>query len=327
MATEADADLEKDAGIEAGTEVIVIGSLSMDIVIRVPRLPGRGETLKGTTFDTFPGGKGNNQALAAARSGASVAMIGKVGNDAYGQILVDTLKENGVNTQGMTKDPEQTTGIANIWVGPSGENSIVIVPNANNSLTADYVFSKSNLLSRAKVLLLQLEVPAETVLEAAKAARAKGLKVILNPAPAPEDGLSAELLQNIDVIVPNETEAHLLTGINPTTPDLAHQCARKLLELGPQGVILTLGERGALILEASQPDQPKTVEAFKVSVVDSTAAGDAFCGALAMRLAKGDSLAEAARYGCAAGSLACTKAGAVPSLPRLAELKKLIGSC
>ncbi len=327
MATKTGTAPGLDAGTDASTNVIVIGSLSMDIVIRVPRLPARGETLKGTSFDTFPGGKGNNQALAAARSGASVAMIGKVGNDAYGQILVDTLKENGVNTLGMTKDPEQTTGIANIWVGPSGENSIVIVPNANNSMTPGYVASKNNLLSGAKVLLLQLEIPAETVLEAARAARAKGLTVILNPAPAPENGLSAELLQNIDVIVPNETEALLLTGINPSSPDLAHRCASKLLELGPKGVILTLGERGALILEASQPDKPQTVAAFKVSVVDSTAAGDAFCGALAMRLAKGDSLAEAARYGCAAGSLACTKAGAVPSLPQLLELEKLIGCC
>lgn len=320
------AQTNSSADRSASADVVVIGSLSMDIVIRVPRLPGRGETLKGSTFDTFPGGKGNNQALAAARCGASVAMIGKVGADAYGQVLLDTLKDNGVNTNGMTKDSEQTTGIANIWVGPSGENSIVIVPNANNSMTPEYVSAKTNLLSNAKVLLLQLEIPAETVLEAAKVARSKGLIVILNPAPAPETGLSAELLKNVDVIVPNETEAHLLTGINPTSPELAHQCARKLLELGPKGVILTLGERGALILESSQPDKPQTVEAFKVSVVDSTAAGDAFCGALAMRMAKGDSLAEAAKYGCAAGSLACTKAGAVPSLPRLPELEKLIGS-
>jgi len=317
--------VEADVVTETMAEVVVIGSLSMDIVIRVPRLPGRGETLKGTTFDTFPGGKGNNQALAAARSGATVAMIGKVGDDAYGQILVDTLKENGVNTQGMTKDKEQTTGIANIWVGPSGENSIVIVPNANNAMTPAYISSKSDLLANAKVLLLQLEIPTEAVIAAAKLARSKGLTVILNPAPAPENGLPAELLQNIDVIVPNETEAHLLTGIDPSSPELAHQCARKLLDLGPKGVILTLGERGALILESSASDKPQTVSAFKVSVVDSTAAGDAFCGALAMRLAKGDTLAEAAQYGCAAGSLACTKAGAVPSLPRLPELEKLIG--
>ena len=328
MGSEANSAAQTNSSTDrsASTDVVVIGSLSMDIVIRVPRLPGRGETLKGSTFDTFPGGKGNNQALAAARCGASVAMIGKVGNDAYGQVLLDTLKDNGVNINGMTKDSEQTTGIANIWVGPSGENSIVIVPNANNSMTPEYVSAKADLLSNAKVLLLQLEIPAETVLEAAKAARSKGLTVILNPAPAPETGLSAELLKNVDVIVPNGTEAHLLTGINPTSPELAHQCARKLLELGPKGVILTLGERGALILESSQPDKPQTVEAFKVSVVDSTAAGDAFCGALAMRMAKGDSLAEAAKYGCAAGSLACTKAGAVPSLPRLPELEELIAN-
>lgn len=321
MGTSADATVDT----KAHADVVVIGSLSMDIVIRVPRLPCRGETLKGLTFDTFPGGKGNNQALAAARSGASVAMIGKVGDDAYGQILVDTLEENSVNTQGMTKDKEQTTGIANIWVGPSGENSIVIVPNANNSMTPEYIASKSDLLANAKVLLLQLEIPAEAVLAAAKLAHSKGLTVILNPAPAPENGLQAELLQHIDVIVPNENEAHLLTGIDPTSQELAHQCARKLLTLGPKGVILTLGERGALILESSAPDKPQMVSAFKVSVVDSTAAGDAFCGALAMRLAKGDTLTEAAKFGCAAGSLACTRAGAVPSLPSLPELEKLIG--
>ncbi len=309
------------------SEVTVVGSLSMDIVIRVARLPARGETLKGTTFDTFPGGKGNNQALAAARAGAAVTMIGKVGDDAYGQILLQTLSENKVSIEGMFSDKNETTGIANIWVGTSGENSIVIVPNANNALRPEDLESKSHLMDKSKILLLQLEIQVDTVLAAAKMAHKKGITVILNPAPAaaPSD-LPAELFQYIDVLVPNESEAELLTGINPSTTELAHQCARKLLTMGVKNVILTLGERGALILESSKPDKPHFVDAFKVTVVDSTAAGDAFCGALAMRLAKGDSLVEAAKFGCAAGSLACTKAGAVPSLPRLEELEALMVS-
>jgi len=307
------------------SEVTVVGSLSMDIVIRVPRLPGRGETLKGFTFDTFPGGKGNNQALAAARAGAKVTMIGKVGNDAYGKVLLDTLSENHVNIEGMFSDNKETTGIANIWVGPSGENSIVIVPNANNALLPNDLETKSELMNGSKVLLLQLEIQTETVLAAAKMARHKGLIVVLNPAPAAAPAqLPEQLFHYIDVLVPNETEAELLTGINPSTDELAHQCARKLLTLGVKSVILTLGERGALILENTSADKPQMVDAFKVEVVDSTAAGDAFCGALAMRLAKGDSLFNAAKFGCAAGSLACTKAGAVPSLPKLEDLEKLL---
>ncbi len=304
-------------------DVAVVGSLSMDIVIRVPRLPSRGETLIGSTFDTFAGGKGNNQAMAAVRAGASVAMVGRVGNDAYGQILIDTLASEGVNTTALIADKSQTTGIANIWVGPGGENSIVIVPNANFSMSAAIV-EESKILSESKVLLLQLEIPMPAVIAAARTAKANNVTVILNPAPAPESGLPAELLEQVDILVPNETEAQLLSGINPDSPSTALQCAQKLLALGPKAIILTLGERGGFILEKSAPNEPKSVDSYTVSVVDTTAAGDAFCGALAARLSRGDTLVDAARYGCAAGSLACTKAGAIPSLPKLAELEELV---
>lgn len=303
-------------------DVTVFGSLSMDIVIRVPRLPSRGETLIGSSFDTFPGGKGNNQAMAAARAGASVAMVGRVGNDPYGRVLIETLSAEGVNTSELIADKNQTTGIANIWVGPSGENSIVIVSNANFAMSAD-IAVQTDFVASSKVLLLQLEIPIAAVIAAAKRARENGAIVILNPAPAPDAGLPAELLEHVDILVPNETEAHLLSGINPDSQQTALQCAQKLLAMGPRAIILTLGERGAYILEKDQ-GEAKTVDAFKVVVVDTTAAGDAFCGALAARLSRGNTLIEAARYGCAAGSLACTKAGAIPSLPRLDELESLV---
>lgn len=303
----------------APPEVIVVGSLSMDIVLGVPRLPQRGETIKGTNFATFPGGKGNNQALAAARAGANTAMIGKVGRDAYGDVLLDTLKRNNVDIRGMLQAEDQTTGIANIWVGASGENTIVIVPNANGALTESEVeaaYEKFDL--HGKVLLLQLEVELATTLAAARAARQKGARVILNPAPAVT--LPAELLQYVDIIVPNETEAELLCKIAPDTTDNALACAEKLIAKGPGTVILTLGERGALVYE--RDNKPFFVKALKVNVIDSTAAGDAFCGAFAMSLAQGDNLEKAARIGCIAGSLACTMAGAVPSLPSRAEILK-----
>ena len=300
---------------ETSLQVAVVGSLSMDLVLRVPRLPAAGETIKGSSFATFPGGKGNNQALAAARAGVRTAMVGKVGQDAYGAILLDTLKENGVVTTGMMQDSREITGIANIWVGAQGENSIVIVPNANNALRSEDLQNKP--VWTAKVLLLQLEIPLETTVAAAKMGRAAGATTILNPAPA--QALPEELLENIDIIIPNESEAELLTTIKPDTRDSALSCAQKLLTMGPKTVIITLGSRGALILGKGQ-EQPHYIDALKVEVVDTTAAGDAFCGAFAASLAIDNDLQKAARFGCIAGSLACTRDGAVPSLPNRQEL-------
>lgn len=304
--------------------VAVIGSLSMDLVLNVPRLPLAGETISGSTFNTFVGGKGNNQALAAAKLGAKVSMLGQVGQDPYGDAVLNNLNANNVDCTYMLRTPDVGTGIANIWVGPSGENVIVIIANSNGTLTPALVEANSKVLDEAKVLLLQLEVPMETVIKAAELAKSKGITVVLNPAPAPQDGkLPAELLQNVDIIVPNETEAMFLTGTMPEDDESAKASANKLLALGPKSVVLTLGARGALMVMEGREE---FITSFPVQVVDSTAAGDAFLGAMAAGLAQGDPLDKAVKTGCAAGALACTKPGAAPSLPDKIALASLLST-
>jgi ribokinase len=310
------------------TDVMVVGSLSMDLVLQVPRLPKIGETLAGKSFDTFVGGKGNNQALAAARAGAKTAMLGKLGGDAYGEIVLQSLKENGVNCDNMLVDPTISTGIANIWVGPSGDNSIIIVANSNGKLSPQDVEDAASAISSARTVLFQLEVPMETIVAAAAVAKRGQAMVILNPAPAPPSGsLPEALLKNVDLLVPNETEAELLTGINPQDEKSIEACALKLLSMGPKAVIITLGERGAIYMTQSGEGITKIkVPTYPVKVVDSTAAGDAFCGALASQLARGATIETAMRYGCAAGALACTKPGAGPSLPMAADLEAMVST-
>lgn len=304
-------------------KVIVVGSLSMDLVLNVPRLPLVGETIKGDSFSNFVGGKGNNQALAAAKLGASVSMLGLLGKDNYGDIVLGNLQQNNVDCRHMLRTDKTGTGIANIWVGPAGENVIVIIPNANGALSPQLVEENKAIFDDAAVLLLQLEIPLETVTRAAQLARECGVKVILNPAPAPADGkLPAELLGCVDIIVPNETEAMLITGINPDTEENALRCAEKLLAMGPGTVVLTLGARGALIVEQSGNHQ--FISSFQVKVVDSTAAGDAFLGAMAAGLADNLTAGQAVKQGCAAGALACTRAGAAPSLPSKEALSTLL---
>jgi ribokinase len=222
--------------------VTVVGSLSVDFVMRVPRRPSKGETIAGYDFNTFVGGKGNNQALAAARSGARVRMVGRVGNDAFGDKIVDTLRRNEVDTMCVFRDPEVGTGIANIYIDPEGDNSIVIVPQSNGKLSPKDVDVARDVIANALVVLLQLEIQPETTIAAARAARSAGALVALNPAPAPPTGRLPEgLLEHVDLLIPNQSEAELLSGVKVVDNKSAHQAAVNLQQQGAKSVIITMG--------------------------------------------------------------------------------------
>jgi ribokinase len=296
--------------------IIVIGSLNADLVVRAPRFPAPGETISGEDLAIIPGGKGANQAVAAARHGTSVAMVGRVGIDSFGLTLTQNLQQNKVDIAHIQSD-ESATGTAIIVVDANGQNSIVLSPGANGKVTpADVEIVP---FQDAKMLLLQLEIPLETVIHAASLARQNGLRVILNPAPARL--LPNDLLANVDILIPNESELGTLTGIPVTDIDSAGPAAKMLLAKGIQTVIVTLGSNGALIVTN---DRAMHIPAFQVDVVDTTAAGDAFIGGLAAALLKGKSLEEAVRYGNASGALAATKFGAQPSLPSKNEVEQLM---
>jgi ribokinase len=300
--------------------VAVVGSLNMDLVVRVRRHPRPGETVMGLGHASHPGGKGANQAVAAARLGASVSMVGRVGDDGHGRQLLDALRADGVGVRHVLRG-SRPTGVAFIQVDESGQNSIVVSPGANAEVTEDDVRAQD--LTAAAVVMLQLEVPIDTVLAAARAGREAGASVLLNLAPAAP--LTREQLADVSHLLVNEHEAAALLGAEAravTADPVA--AARRLTDLAPVAVV-TVGAEGAAWAErgGGEGRQP----AFPVEVVDTTAAGDAFAGALAARLAAGErDLAAAVRFACAAGSLATTRAGAQPSLPTLAEVESLLGA-
>lgn len=298
--------------------IVVVGSLNMDLVVQTPRFPGPGETIAGYDFHTIPGGKGANQAVAAARQGSDVSMVGRVGDDAFGQRLRESLRRDRVDTRYITIDQEAATGVAIIAVDESGENRIIIAPGANGRLCPEDMEAATADIALADVLLLQLEVPLPTVQRAVEAARSNGARVILNPAPA--QPLSAELLAQVDFLIPNETEAALLANGDTGSPEAS---ARALRDQGVEAVIVTLGARGAMLVNGQGAE---VMDAFPVTVVDTTAAGDAFAGAFAVALAEGKSTPEAVRWANAAGALATTKFGAQPSLPTYAAVAEFINA-
>ncbi|MGX1269360.1 ribokinase [Streptomyces phaeoluteigriseus] len=292
------------------TDIVVLGSTNMDLVAYVEKAPQRGETVTGREFRTIPGGKGANQAVAAAHAGGTVSMIGAVGNDAFGTRLRSTLEHTGVNTDHL-RTVESPSGTAHIVVDDEGGNAIVVVPGANG--TVDHLVPGDEvLIASADCLLLQLEIPSAAVVAGARAARAHGVRTILTPAPA--QPLPPELLAAIDLLVPNEHEAAALTG--RTDP---REAALALLDTVPE-VVVTLGAAGSLY--AARGAEPVTVPAPRVTAVDTTGAGDTFVGALAVALGEDRSLREALAWAAAAAALSVQRPGASASMPYRSEIEK-----
>jgi ribokinase len=298
--------------------ILVVGSLNADLVVRAPRFPQPGETISGEDLQVIPGGKGANQAVAAARLGVNVSMLGRVGKDNFGDFLLENLKSNHVNSQLIQRD-DASTGTAIIVVDSNGQNSIVLSPGSNGKVSSADIANASFLYH--DLLLLQLEIPTLTVLAAAQRAKENNVPVILNPAPAHTAQLPDELIALADFLIPNETELSLLTNMDVKDSPSAERAARILLKRGSKHVIVTLGSQGALIVSSTQVTH---VDSFKVNVVDTTAAGDAFIGGFATALLQNNSLDDSVRYGCACGALATTKFGAQPSLPTKEEVERFM---
>lgn len=299
--------------------IAVIGSLNMDLVIRSPRIPEPGETILGADdLLMIPGGKGANQAYASARLGAEVTMIGRVGDDMFGKQLITSLRRT-VDTHHITRDSDASTGIALIVVDKGGQNSIVVSSGANRRVTPSDVSRAETVILSADLILLQLEIPLPAVIKAAQFAKNHGVKVILNPAPAQQ--LPVELLALTDILIPNETEAAILSGCDVSTDDGIKQAASRLLQSGIKTIVMTRGNRGASLISEKGIEH---FSAFPVEPVDTTAAGDAFVGSFAVAFAEGRPLTEAVRYGNAAGALAATKTGAQTSMPDRKDLNKML---
>lgn len=290
--------------------IIVFGSINMDLVTKTPRLPVAGETLTGYEFFTAGGGKGANQAVAAARLGISTQMVGRLGNDDFGRQLLRHLQAAGVQTDGVLVDETTSSGVAVITVDDAGENNIIIIGGANGRLNETDVERLRSRLPGAAALLMQLEIPMATVQLAAQVAHSAGVPVILDPAPAQD--IPDELYPLIDIITPNQLEASQLVGFPVDGQEAARQASAELQQRGVSTVIVKLGDRGVFCATA---EETFFVPAFSVQAVDTVAAGDAFNGALAVALAQGRLLREAVVWGAVAGALSATKAGAQPSLP------------
>jgi ribokinase len=306
--------------VSASGRIVVLGSLNADLVVAVPRLPRPAETVLGDRLRTFPGGKGANQAVAAARLGGSVYMVGRVGQDAFGDLLLQSLAADGVDTAGVERDPEEPTGVALIVVEEGGQNLIAVAPGANARVGPREVERAADRLDSESVLVLQLEVPLAVVDSAAVAAHQRGSRVILNAAPA-TPVLPDGLLPYVDVLIVNEVEAATLFGGSVQSLEDAVAAGRAALERGSGAAIVTLGAAGAVVV---QPGGVSPIGAHPVVSVDATAAGDAFVGALALSLLRGADLVAAARLGAAAGAAAVTRAGAQSSLPTPADVQALL---
>jgi ribokinase len=296
--------------------IVVIGSSNTDLVVRARRIPAPGETVLGGSYMTAAGGKGANQAVAAARLGAEVAFVGRVGRDTFGDAALAALREEGINTELVARDESAPSGVALIVVDEQGENAIAVAPGANDHLGEADVDRARVRIAAADAVLLQLETPIATVAHAAQVAHELGVRVMLNPAPA--EPLGGDLLAHVTVLTPNEGEARLLSGMRVDDADSAERAARALCGRGVANVVVTMGAEGAVFMSESGVGR---VAGASVRAVDTTAAGDAFTGALSYALAAGRPLSDAVRFASTAGALAVTRAGAQPSLPTRDEVE------
>lgn len=300
-------------------KIMVFGSINMDLTTYSKKLPEKGETLHGDSYITVPGGKGLNQAVACARLGADTMMVGKVGKDTFGVEVLDILKKDNLDTSLIRKDPEAKTGLAVISVDSQADNEIIVIPGANFTLDEQDVKNAKKHLGDIDVIMLQLEVSMDATYEIARAAQEAGVKVVFDPAPAQK--LPDYVFQLMDYATPNEIETEQLVGIKPSNKDEAARAAKVLIEKGVGSAIIKLGAQGAFF---SGPDGSGFVPAFQVNAIDTVAAGDAFNAGFAVAIADDKPIAEAVRWGAAAGAIATTRKGALPAMPHRTELEKML---
>lgn len=291
-------------------KIVVVGSTNMDMVVKTSHIPVPGETVLGGSFFMNPGGKGANQAVTVARLGGEVHFISKVGNDVFGKQSSQLFEEEGINTFHVLSDDELPSGVALITVDEAGENSIVVASGANGNLYPDDLKDALNEIAGAGFLLMQLEIPMETVRFVARYAAAKGVRVILNPAPA--NTLSPDLLSCIDIITPNKKEAEMLSGIKVTNIESAKKAAKAICSMGVKNVVVTMGPLGAVVC---QEGKTQVIPAQKVEAIDTTAAGDVFNGALAVALSEGKTFPDAVQFASMAAAISVTRMGAQSSIP------------
>jgi len=302
--------------------IVVVGSINLDLVARAQHIPRPGETIIGSEFQTFYGGKGANQAVAAAKLGHPTYMVGNVGEDAFGPQLRQALENVGVSTD-VVKTVPGSSGVALITIGASGENNIVVVPGANALLTPEQLEEAAPILRQAGFILAQLEIPLETVEYLGEFAAKNGIPLMLDPAPARD--LPRNLLKNVNWLTPNESETEILVkaDLRADDPASTSAAAEQLLASGPEHVLLKLGAHGCLIAQRDKSQQ--TIPAFPVEAVDSTAAGDAFNAAFAVALLRGESASDSARFACAVAAISVSRHGAQPSMPTLEEVEEFLG--
>lgn len=300
-------------------KILVIGSSNTDMTVKADKLPSPGETVLGGSFSMGYGGKGANQAIAAKRLGGDVSFVCKVGRDSFGEMSLAKYRSEGLDISGILYSG-RPSGVALITVDASAENSIVVASGANADVTVQDMRDLAPVIAASSILLLQLEIPLDAVVEAARIAYGAGVYVVLNPAPACGKSLPEELYRYVSLIIPNETEISLLTGICADSVDSAHTAALRLRSRGARSVIVTLGSKGALVCGDGSVE---LVPARKVDAVDTTAAGDTFCGALCVALSEGRGIAESVRFATAASSLSVTRIGALDSIPFRAEVNAI----